>query len=98
MVTRVDFSDEAKIDLLGINDWYEFQKHNLGQEFHNELSILISKISSNPLHYKIISKHYRKATTQRFPYNIFYKVDDDKIIVVAILHQKRHPSIWKKRL
>ena len=40
MVTRVDFSDEAKIDLLGINDWYEFQKHNLGQEFHNELSNL----------------------------------------------------------
>jgi hypothetical protein len=33
----------------------------------------------------------------RFPYSIVYKQDPDKIVIVAIAHQRRRPGYWQRR-
>jgi len=40
----------------------------------------------------------RRKILRQFPYSIFYVVDDDAVVIVAIAHHKRRPGYWKPRL
>ncbi len=44
----------------------------------------------------IIDKKTRKALLSRFPYNVYYDLIDDKIVIFRVLHNKRRPATWKK--
>jgi hypothetical protein len=33
----------------------------------------------------------------RFPYGVFFAVDDDEVLVLAVVHLHRHPDTWKNR-
>lgn len=43
------------------------------------------------------SEVHRKVL-RRFPYSIFYLVEDEAVVIVAIAHHKRRPGYWKQRL
>jgi len=34
----------------------------------------------------------------RFPFGVFYVVDDDGAVVIGVIHGSRHPRRWKSRL
>ena len=31
------------------------------------------------------------------PFAVFYRVEDDSILVIAVMHGSRHPRRWKER-
>jgi plasmid stabilization system protein ParE len=35
---------------------------------------------------------------KRFPYIIFYEARGDTLIIVGIIHGRRDPVLWKRRL
>jgi plasmid stabilization system protein ParE len=39
----------------------------------------------------------RRSLIRRFPYSLLYRVDADEIVVLAVMHQKRHPAYWLSR-
>jgi plasmid stabilization system protein ParE len=39
----------------------------------------------------------RRLVLQRFPYNVFYRVGAEAIVIVAVAHQKRRPAYWAAR-
>jgi plasmid stabilization system protein ParE len=39
----------------------------------------------------------RRALLQRFPYAVYFILDDQIIVILAILHQRRDPAVWKRR-
>jgi len=43
-------------------------------------------------------KGARKYLIKRFPYKIIYLVENDKIIVLAVIHGKRSPNLIKNRI
>jgi len=47
--------------------------------------------------YRAIYKTVRRKLTRRFPYGIFFVIENDKIIVIAIMHTKRNPDDWNGR-
>ena len=46
----------------------------------------------------VVHKQMRRANVQRIPYGVFYLVEPQQIIVVAVLHGRRAPRQWKSRL
>lgn len=46
---------------------------------------------------RFIYRELRRALTRRFPYGVFYIVEETKIIVFAVFHAKRDPALWKER-
>jgi plasmid stabilization system protein ParE len=34
---------------------------------------------------------------RRFPYSVFYRVEADRIVVLAVFHGRRNPRIWQAR-
>ena len=89
---------EAKADLLDIFRWYQEQRQGLGHDFKLCVDEVISKIQRNPLTHKKIFQNVRRSITKRFPFGVFYLVEGEKIIILAVLHARRDPAKWKNRI
>jgi len=88
----------AENDILQASDWYEKQKNELGKQFMLSIDNYINTIHDNPLAFAIYYSKIRKASTKKFPYSIFYYIDDNKIIIIAVIHNSRYEDVWKKRI
>lgn len=55
-------------------------------------------IKRNPEIHPIEYKGTRKYILKRFPYKIIYFGEEEKIIVLAVLHGKRSPDLLKNRV
>ncbi len=40
----------------------------------------------------------RKAVVRRFPYVVLYREDAAEVVVIAVFHTSRDPSIWQARV
>jgi plasmid stabilization system protein ParE len=69
----------------------------LGSEFVRSIEVSIQLIRRHPKIFPAVHKNIRQAVIRRFPYSIFYLVEVDKIVVLAIFHTSRNPSIWQQR-
>jgi plasmid stabilization system protein ParE len=95
---RVKFRPEAEQDLEESAKWYEKQRGNLGFDFLDEVDKKCEIIKEDPLIYEEVYKNLRRVVVERFPFNIFYFVDDSSIIILAVIHGSRHPKKWQKRI
>ena len=77
--------------------WYEGQRAGLGDDFVIELQRIIDVIASQPNRYPVVSGDTRQAPLTRFPYCVYYRVRPNRVIVTAVLHASRDPSIWQSR-
>ena len=86
----------AELDALNAANWYNDKLDGLGNEFLLALDAKINAIQRNPNQFYLIYKSIRRALTERFPYGIFYIIENDSIYILAIIHTSRSPRIWKK--
>ena len=89
---------EAKAELLDTFQWYQEQRQGLGYDFKLCVDEVISKIKKNPLIYKKLFRNVRRSVIKRFPFGLFFIVEDNTIIVLAVLHARRDPRRWKVRI
>ena len=87
----------AQTDIRAVALWYESQRPGLGSEFTLRFDGLVERIAQNPLQFPEIGSGVRRALLQRFPYAIYFVVAACPI-VIAVLHHRRHPDTWKRRL
>ena len=88
---------EAEVELEDAFIWYEQQVPGLGSQFLFAVDAVIHSIHRNPLQYPVVHKDIRRALTRRFPYQIFFIINDTQIVVIAIFHGMRHPAEWQSR-
>jgi plasmid stabilization system protein ParE len=93
----VHISSDAEEDLIEGFWFYERQSPGLGDYFR---SCLISDIESlayfGGIH-EIVHGFYR-ALSQRFPFCIYYRMEQETVTVVAVLDARRSPSWIRHRL
>jgi plasmid stabilization system protein ParE len=77
--------------------WYEGQRAGLGADFVAEVQQLLDTIASHPDRYPIAERDVREAPVSRFPYCIYYRIKPDRVVVIAVFHTARDPSIWQGR-
>ena len=88
---------EAELDIQDAYEYYETLDKGLGSEFVRAIDACLSKIGRNPLAYSLAYKQIRRALIRKFPYGIFYIVENSNIIVIACFHAKRNPKSWQDR-
>ncbi len=77
--------------------YYESQQENLGKRFLASVQDAINSITINPRLYPVVDLDVRRCLTKVFPFGVLFRLLDDHIIVVAIMHLARHPDYWKDR-
>jgi plasmid stabilization system protein ParE len=95
---QLTYRKEAEQDLKEAAKWYEKQSNGLGFDFLDVVEKKENIIKTNPYLFEKVYKSLHRAVVERFPFNIFYLIDDKSIIVVAVIHGSRHPKKWKKRM
>ncbi len=88
---------EAEAELEEAFAWYEQQVAGLGEHFLLAIDATIDSIQRNPLQYPVVYNGIRRALTRRFPYQVFFVVEDMQISIIAIFHGMRNPTIWRNR-
>jgi len=90
-------TDDAQMDIHHSEDFYETQSPNLGIYFYDSI---ISDLDALK-HYAGIHATYfglYRMVTKRFPYVIYYDIEDDTVIVHAVLHTRMDISSIQTRL
>src|SRR5436190_16681390 len=77
---------------------YDDVRAGLGQEFHREVMTTITAIRENPKTGAFVGANIRRRNTARFPYGIVFKATDKNVTIYAIMHHKRKPGYWRKRV
>jgi toxin ParE1/3/4 len=91
-------SREAEQDVRSAFEWYEDQRENLGRAFMAEVDRALEAVQERPEAYLQCYKFVRRALCKRFPYAIYFVLKNSDVVVLAVLHQRRHPASWRKRI
>ena len=95
---NVDFTSEAKEDLLEAVDYYENKEPGLGKRLRDEIASTLSTAASAPYLWRERPSGYRRINCPIFPYYIAYVIRDTTFIVVAVAANMRKPGYWHDRL
>ena len=71
---------------------YEERSSGLGDQFLEELYTDIGGIPSNPLRYQIVHQGIRRRLHRRFPYAIYFSLEEEQILVLGVFHCARDPQ------
>lgn len=94
---RVELRVEARRDLLEGAWFYEQQREGLGDYFTDCLFEDLDRLESEArIHAKVFGLH--RKLSKRFPFAIYYRIEESVIDVVAILDCRRDPETIEARL
>ena len=92
----------AEDELLAAMLYYEEQKDGLGQDFFERVSETIIAIGQDPRRFpcyegKRLSRSFRRAPVNRFPYIIVFQLREEETLIVAVAHSSQEPGYWENR-
>jgi len=94
---EVRLREEADRDLTEAALWYELHGIGLGYQFLGEVLRALASIADSPFIYPAVWRDTRRALMNRFPFGIYFRMRDDTVVVLAVMHGSRHPRNWMKR-
>ncbi len=78
--------------------FYDEQQKGLGKRFVDALTDTISRARNNPGLYGKIYNDIRKCRLLHFPYGVIYRDKKELIEIIAVMHLRRKPGYWKRRI
>jgi plasmid stabilization system protein ParE len=96
-VFKVVFTQAASTELIEAQDWYEREGTGLGRRFRQAIDVLVGRMTAMPRQFPIVFKNVHRALLRRFPYALFFLLEDETILVIACFHGSRDPAHWQKR-
>ena len=94
---NLTFLSIANRDIQNIVSYYDDINSTLSDVFLKEMEDTKSFILQNPDACPKRIRNIRVSYLKRFRYGVFFKIYEDEIIVIAVLHTSRNPEIWQKR-
>lgn len=98
MSLSVAFHRAATTEFIDASEWYENKRIGLGREFILEIERCVMLAAKHPRHYAIIHKDIRRVIASRFPYSVYFRHEEHRILVLAVFHSKRNPNVWQTRI
>lgn len=96
MTYRLVIRERAEKQIEEAYEWYEKKQIGLGDNYLDVIERSLMLIQINPKLFQFKYKNIKAIYTKQFPFGIFYIIDGDKIVVLAVFHLSRNPSLWKK--
>ena len=89
---------EADAELAEAARNYANVDPQLGARFYLEIERLIRAVCDQPDRFPQFSPPVRRAFSREFPYSVIFLKQPDRVWIVAVMHMKRRPGYWRKRL
>ena len=95
---NVRFLEGARIEFKEAVDYYERQQAGLGDELIDEVFTAIERATHDPTSYESFDPGIYRIPVQKFDYNIYYVIEDNELVIASVMHNRRRPGYWKRRL
>lgn len=89
---QIVYKPLAQIEAAEAYAWYAQAEINMGAAFIAELERVDGFLSENPFLYPCVEDEIRRVNLSRFPYSLFYVIDEKVVNVLSCFHQHRDPK------
>lgn len=95
---KIEFLPEADEEFREAARYYEGEAAGVGMAFIAAVHKAVDEVIEFPLAAQVHRAGIRKKILRHFSYNLFYAIESDIIVIVAVAHQRKRPNYWKIRL
>ena len=95
---ELEAESSVETDIEDALEWYEIEQLGLGVEFLEELRAAYLRILDGPFKYQELRSGIRRSLTRRFPYAVYFSVEGEVVLVLAVLQTARDPEEWQLRI
>jgi plasmid stabilization system protein ParE len=92
------YHPEALAEYADAALYYEERTARLGVDFTVEVESAIQSILQAPDRWRCIEEDVRRYLVRRFPYGILYTIEQDYVLILALMHLSREPGYWRHRV
>ena len=94
---RISFHPLAIEEMIQAAQFYESRREGLGKYFLLSIENGLKRMGEMPFMPPADNLGRRKWRVKKFPYSVIYRVEEEKIIILAIAHGSRKPRFWETR-
>lgn len=76
---------------------YLAESPRVAAAFVEQVEAGLTLIRERPNTWRAVQGDVRRYLVRRFPFGIYYTIEQDAIVVWAIMHLHREPDYWQKR-
>ena len=98
MTYDLRFLPEVEADVLKGRAWYEEKTPGLGEAFVSAFFACAQELVTYPRQYQKVHRDFRRHLLRRFPYALYYQVEDNKVVVFGVFHCARDPRRVRQEL
>lgn len=92
---KVRILASASRDLIDGYGFYERQAEGIGEYFldtlYSDIDSLVVTAGIHPIHFR----HYHRLLSKRFPFAVYYRIEEQTALVYAVLDCRRSPA-WAR--
>jgi len=97
-VRSVEFHPEAQDEFISAAQFYERQPEGLGLDFIIAVQHTYERLLESPALGPPFGRRLRRVLVLKFPYGLLYRIEPERIYIVAVMHLHRRPGYWQSRL
>jgi plasmid stabilization system protein ParE len=95
---KARFEPPARAEFLQVVRWYTAEAGaTVARRFEDEVRNAVQRLLENPMSGTAASHGLRRQLLHRFPYAIYYRLEQRILRIIAIAHQSRRPDYWSGR-
>jgi len=98
-MTRAVYRQAAAQDVADAYGWYESQVSGLGEAFLVAVGAAVDRAAMEPAAMLVVepSQRIRRILVRRFLFAVYFRSEGERLVVLAVLHTARAPSVWQGR-
>ena len=96
--TSIRLEEAAESDIAHAFEWYEATRAGLGDEFVAALAESFERLVEWPESSPVVHHDVRRTLLRRFPFSVYYLVDTETLVIIAVLHTASNPVQWRRRV
>lgn len=95
---RATWHPFAKRELFEAQDFYDARVQGLGNVLLDRVEETIALIQRHPRSGPSEAPGLRRIKVPRFPYGLIYRIEEERIFILALAHEARNPRYWANRI
>lgn len=94
---EVEYLEEAVQEAEAAARWYAERSITASIAFSAEIDAAERAIIQQPKAWPPFDYGTRRYLLRRFPFSIVYKIEPNRLLILAVAHGRRRPGYWKHR-
>lgn len=97
-MTPYKFHPEALIEFEQAAQYFAERQPGLELRFISSIEATITRVCEAPRRWRVYDGDIRRCLARVFPYAVLYSIEQDHVLIIAVMHCHRQPGYWQQRL